>query len=362
MALYVSGDGDQGELYALMDDFSSELLVEGVGNDVAVSPDGRWLGYVVWHDDGGADLVLQEATSGQEQRITPETFSGMLRFAFHAGSSRLSYLDLGSYSDEGVPWALVVEELESGESARYDALMANPESRPLPGAPIGWSGQPVDGEELIIDTFLPYTEGGWMGVWGVALPVDGSSAPLDTLPTREIVPGASYSSQVLLAPDRRSVAFLGRDPDYEPDDYQPEFYDLAVNRMVTASLADGARTRLVEALDGSALARALDWAPTGERLLFAQGFYEGNYFAELSLKSSDLNGTVVTYGPLTLPSPGGLLALAWCTPSAALYVTYDSGGGVEQLLLFDLNTGVSTEITAARRLQVVGCAPEMAPQ
>jgi hypothetical protein len=153
------------------------------------------------------------------------------------------------------------------------------------------------------------------------------------------------------------VAFLGRDPDYYPDNYFPEFYDLAVNRLEVAALADAARTVLVEASDGSALARGLAWSPAGERLLFVQGTYEGESFAELSLKSSDSSGTVVTYGPLTLPPLGGLLELAWCDPSLALYVTWDGGAGTQHLLSFDLNTGVSGEVSSGRQLQIVGCAP-----
>jgi hypothetical protein len=114
---------------------------------------------------------------------------------------------------------------------------------------------------------------------------------------------------------------------------------------------------LVEASDGSALARGLAWSPAGERLLFVQGTYEGESFAELSLKSSDSSGTVVTYGPLTLPPLGGLLELAWCDPSLALYVTWDGGAGTQHLLSFDLNTGVSGEVSSGRQLQIVGCAP-----
>jgi hypothetical protein len=357
VALFGSGDNEQADLYSLGGDGTTRLALADVGREVSVSPDGRWLGFVRWGQDGRGSLELHDARSGESRQITPETTSGLLRFAFDPDGRRLAYLDLGTYTDAGVPWALVVVDLESGAEARYEALMEDGQTRPLPGAPVGWSGvRPAD--ELIIDTFMPYTEGGWMGVWGVTLPADGTSAPLAALPLRELIPGApAYSSRLYLAPDGRSAAFLGRDPDYYPDNYYPEFYDLAVNRIEIAALDDGARTVVVAATDGSALARGLAWSPSGERLLFAQGTYEDESFVELALKSSDRAGVVVTYGPLTLPPLGGLLELAWCNPSLALYVTWDGGTGTQHLLSFDLNTGVTGEVSSGNQLEVVGCAP-----
>lgn len=358
VALFASGDDDQAAVYALNSDGTTHLVLDDVGRGVKVSPDGRWLNYIRWNQEGQGALFTHDIQSGDSRQISPKTARGLLRFVFHPESRHLVYLDLGPYTDSGVPWALVVVGLESGRSIRYEALMTGSEARPLPGAPVGWSHLGPDRDELIIDTFLPYTEGGWMGVWGIRLPVDGASASLDALPNRELVPAAPvYSSQVELAPDRRKMAFLGRDLDYLPDDYSPEFYDLAVNRLGVADVNDGARMTLLEVTDGSALARALTWSPTGERLLFAQGFYAGDSFNELSLKSIDLSGAVVDYGPLTLSALGGLVELAWCNPSVALYVTWSGGDAMERLLRFDLNTGVSTEIGAARRVEVIGCAP-----
>jgi hypothetical protein len=248
-------------------------------------------------------------------------------------------------------------DLENGTSARYDALMVHNEMRPLPGVPLGWSDLGSRSDELIIDTFVPYTEGGWMGAWGVMLPADGASTPLDALNLRELIPGSPvYSSDLYLAPDGRDLAFLGRDPDYVPDNYYPEFYDLAVNRMEIASLNEGERTTVVEADDGSALARTLAWSPSGERLLFAQGHYDGEDFSKLSLKSSDREGTLVNYGPLSLPALGGLLDLAWCDASRVFYVTWDGGDGTKHLMDFDLNTGESTTIISGRRVEIISCA------
>jgi hypothetical protein len=356
--LFVRSDDVQADLLAHHEDGTVQIVLPDVGNETTVSSDGRWLGYVRWRDDGGSVLELHNVESGARREIIPDTTSGLFRFVFDPEIRRLAYIDLGGYTDVGVPWALVIVELDGEATARYDALMAGPEPRPLPGAPVGWLRATSGGDELLIDTFLPYTEGAWMGLWGVTLPAQGGSAPLDSLALRELIPGApAYSSELYLAPDAQSVAYLARDRDYVPDDYLSEFYDLAVNRMDLASLAGGSRSTLVKADDGSALARALAWSPTGERLLFGQGRYEGENFANLALKSSDLSGRVVTYGPLSLPALGGLLDLAWCDASQAYYVIWDGSDGTEYLIGFDLNTGVSTEISSGRRIEMVGCAP-----
>lgn len=358
VALIVSGDDQLADFYALSRDGATSVLLSDVGSTVSVSSDGRWLGFFRWGQDGRGVLELHDAASGESRQITPDTSGGLFRFAFAPDRPRLAYLDLGAFTDTGVPWALVIVDLENGETVRYEGQMVDNETRPLPGAPVGWSGASETAEEIIIDTFLPYTEGGSMGVWGVSLPDDSASVSLDSLRKRELIPSSPvYASRLHLAPDRQRVAFLGRDPDYFPDNYFPEFYDLAVNRLEVASLEDGARTLLVEASDGSALARGLAWSPSGERILFTQGHYEGEEFAELSLKSTDLSGTVVTYGPLTLPPLGGLLDLAWCDSALALYLAWDGSNGTQHLLIFDLNTGVSTEIAAAQRLEIVGCVP-----
>ncbi len=209
-----------------------------------------------------------------------------------------------------------------------------------------------------------------MGVWGVTLPSDGASASLDSLPLREWVPGAPvYFAEPKLAPDGQSVAFLGRDLSYKPQGYTPEFYDLAVNRLEVAALSvadggvgNGTRTAWIALDDGSALGRALAWSPDGERLLFAQGRYEGETWAALTLKSTGRSGDVREYGALNrigldLSASGDLLELAWCDASLALYVSWDGQAGTRRLFSFDLEDGLETEIGAAQRIEIVGCAP-----
>jgi hypothetical protein len=280
----------------------------------------------------------------------------MVRFLFDPSASRLAYVDLGTVMGGRVPWSLVVADLETDMSVRYDAVMADVDSRPLPGVPVAWSGAGPR-EHIILDTFLPYTESGWMGVWDVPLPAGSVSGLLETLLPREIVPGGAYGSQVVLAPDGHNLAYLARDPDYVPDNYSPEYYDLAVNRLAIASLGDGSSYTLVEASDGSALARAVSWSPLSDRIIYARGLYEGEHLSDLVLKSTDLSGSVVTYGPLDVPGPGELMDIVWCSPGVVFFVTWDGLDGLEKLISFDLNTGATREIAADRRVDIVTCVP-----
>jgi hypothetical protein len=327
-----------------------------VGDEVSISPNGRWLGYVRLQDTGLSTLTVHDATSGERREINPDTRSGMLRFLFDPEGSRLAYVDLGTYAGGRVPWSLVVSNLDTNLSVRYDAVMADADTRPLPGVPVAWS-RSGSRDHIILDTFLPYTESGWMGVWAIPLPAGSISGLLDTLSPVEMVPSGGYSSDVMLAPDGEELAYLARDPNYVPDNYFAEYYDLAVNQLVITGLESRTSNTLVEVDDGGALARAIAWSPASERLLFAQGMYEGEQLTELTLKSTDLDGTVVTYGPLNLPRPAELVEIAWCSSGAVFLVTLDWQDGLEKLSSVDLNTGAVEEITARRRVDVVTCVP-----
>lgn len=358
VALFLNGNSKGSDLYSMDLAGTTRLVLSDIGSEAHVSPDGRWLGFFRWQQDGRGTLELLDAQSGEGRQISPNAASGLMHLVFDQESRRLAFVEMGALSAGQVPWTVVVVDLESTAVARYDGLMTDRDTRPLPGVPVGWTGFVSAGDELIIDTFVPYSEQGSMGAWGVTLPGDGQSAPLDALSLREVIPGApTYSSALYLAPDGRDVAFLGRDPEYVPDGYAAEYYDLAVNWLGMAALDSGVRTILVRASDGSALAHDLSWSPSGERLLFAQGHYDGANLAELSLKSSDRHGVVVEYGSLGLTSFDTLLHLVWCDDSLVLFITFDGTEATQHLHLFDLNTGVSREISVGQRIEIVGCAP-----
>jgi hypothetical protein len=357
VALFSVGDYASGDLYALGDDGMARLVFPGVGRGTSVSPDGRWLGFVRGETEDKPWIELHDAKTGASRQIVPDTFAAStLNLAFDRSSRRLAYLYLGDLGENGVvPWALVVVDLEQDTTARYDAQMTHEDRRSLPGMPVGWSSS----DELIINTFMPYSGGGWAGVRGVTFPADGAPASLDTLSLRELLPGApAYLSRLFLSPDGQNLAFLGRDLDYKPDNYLFEFYDLAVNRLEIVTLASGARTLQFRVDDGSALAHALAWSPAGDRLLFAQGRYEGGeHLGTLTLKSSDLNGAVVEHGPLTLPPLSTLADLAWCTASQVLYVVWDGSDYTQQLYSLDLSTALSTQLSSGDQINLITCAP-----
>ncbi len=359
VALFSVGDYESGDLYALGGDGATQLVFSDVGRDARVSPDGRWLGFVRVDYDGRSTLELHDAQTGASRHITSDATGGMLRFAFDRTSRRLAYLHLDPPDEDLSPWGLVVVDLKSDTAVRYDTLMTFEDRSSLPGVPVGWSGAASSGDELILDTFMPFSEGGWAGVWAVILRRDGAPAAPNTLSRRELLPAAPvYFSSLYFAPDGQSLAFLGRDLDYVPENYFPEFYDLAVNRLETVALSDGARTLVVGVDDGSALARVLAWSPGGKRLLFAQGSYGGSeYFDTLTLKSSDLSGAVVEHGMLTLPPMSYLSDMAWCVESHALYVAWGNDDNTQRLFSVDLNAAISTELSAGPLVEILACAP-----
>jgi hypothetical protein len=358
-ALFLSGGETGAGLYGLIADGSTRLVMENIGEKPRISPDGRWLAFARWREDGRGAIVLHDALSDATSELLTETTSGFLRFAFDRESRRLAYLELGPVlSDGSVPWAIVVAELETGATARYEAVMVEHDSAPLPGLPLGWSSVASGADELILDTVVPYAEAWGMGVWGVTLPADGGSAPLDVLTLRQILSRESlYSLMPPLAPDGRTIGYLLSDPDYVPENYAPEFQDFAVNRLGVAELATGALTTLVEVSDGSALAHTLAWSPSSERLLFARGHYDGEHLANLTLLSTDHSGRVASHGSLDSPPSASLLELAWCGESTALYRFWSGATKMQHLYRFDLDSGIATETASAQRIEIVGCVP-----
>jgi hypothetical protein len=331
---------------------------EGLGENVHVSPGGTWLGFLEREAAGQVTLQIYAAGDSISHTIPSGETGVPYDFAFDSAGERLVYLDLGERSTAGLPWALVVIDLESGQTTRYPAVMSNPEDQPLPGTPLGWSQTTADADELIFDTFLPGTEVGWQGVWGVTLPAGGETAPLRSLPLRQLVPPAPvYTMDPHMSPGRKRLAFLGRNPSYKPDGYTPEFYDLAVNRLEILELSQGTRRALVVADDGSALGRALAWSPQGDQILFAQGRYEGQDWASLMLKTADLDGAVHELGRLNMPARGGLVQLAWCRESMILYSTWDGSNGQQSLYIFNMESGIAVPVRNAVRIEIVGCAP-----
>jgi hypothetical protein len=132
-------------------------------------------------------------------------------------------------------------------------------------------------------------------------------------------------------------------------------YDLAVNQLDEVDIATGSPTLLVNATDGSALARTAGWSQEAPHILFAQGTYAGDAFGSLMLKRRDATGAISDAGPVPLPPGGSLQGIDWCLPSSALVVVatadYD-----HQLYLVEFGGG-STLVASDAYISVLGCIP-----
>jgi len=271
--------------------------------------------------------------------------------AFDSSGSRFSFLELGPPEAERTEWALVVVGLENGATTRFPATMRSGEEL-LPGLPIGWSG-----DDLLINTFVPFTEAGSAGLWSVTLPPDVASRPVDELDRRQVLPGDSYLFSPRLSPQATHLLYVNRDYTYTPDNYAPVGYDLAVNQLWMLDLASNTSTLLVEETEGGALGNDVAWSPDGTLGLFAGGRYGNGTFASLTLRTVESSGAVTEVAPVPLPAGGFLVSLDWCAPESLLVIVGTSEG-VHELHAVDTTSGASSLVATDDTIEVLGCASE----
>jgi len=337
LALVSAGPWERSQLHALTIDGTLIDLGHPLTPEATVAPSGRWIGST---RSDPPRVVVTNLSDGSSYTINGTADSQIYGMAFDRPETRLAFLELGPVSEEGIPWAIVVVDLVDGTTSRFSLEIDIADPSMLPGHPLGWS---ADGSVLLIDTFMPYTEGAWAGVWALTLPPGTASTPIDSLGRRELIPMGGYLTQPRLSPDGRSLLYLNRDYDYTPAGYEPTAYDLAVNQLWQADIASGARTLLVETTDGSALGRSASWAPAGQRVIYAQGRYAGDTFASLTLKRQHPDGMRSDVGPIPLPPQGNLTQLDWCRPDVAL-ITVTTMEGDRKLHRADLG-GEATRLS-----------------
>jgi len=348
VALYIAGPWENPQLYALSADGTPAGLDRVVHQGAVTTPSGRWLAYPDGSSATSATIVnLEEGTEQVVSATADFTFYSM---AFDRAETRVALLELGPPEPDNTPWAIVVVHLADGSIERF-ATTVGPGQTQLPGNPLGWT---ASGEELLLDTFQPYTEGAHLGIWAVHLPPGTVSAPLDTFSRREVLGAWWGFAPVHLSPDQSKLVYLDRDPDYTPDDYDPVAYDLAVNRLWRLALADGSRTLLLEVSDGDALGQDAAWSPDGQEILFARGHYSGDTFATLGLRVYTADNMVREIGPLDLPAQGYLDRLSWCRPELAL-ATMTTSEGTAELHWTDLEGGAEGTVASASLISVLGC-------
>jgi hypothetical protein len=352
-ALYATGVWDELQVYALAPGPSSTDLGRAVTFNNALSRTGRWIARANSPAPATGVVIanLESSTTYNIPLTTDYTLYGM---AFDHTETRLAFMELGGTGTGTYIWAIVVVNLADGSTARFEDSFGFPvgEGVMLSGRPIGWTAA---GDELLLDTFMPDTEGNWAGVWAVTLPPGTTSAALSTLSKRVVLVAGDYTAEPRLSTDATRLLYLNRDYSYTPSGYTPMAYDLAVNQLGEADLATGSPTLLVDATDGSALARTAAWSQEGPDILFAQGTYAGDAFGSLTLKRREAAGTISDAGPVPLPPGGSLQSIDWCLPNSALAVVATADND-HQLYLVEFGAG-STLVTSDAYISVLGCIP-----
>ena len=346
VALYSSGPWESSQLFALAADGSTVPLGVTMGRGKAASRGGLWVAYETGtYPD--ISIAVQRLDGGSTFAVPVSPEFEPFAMVFDRTETRLAFLEVGPLDADGTAWAIVVVNLGDGSTTRFAATMGADRAY-LPGNPVGWSAW----DELVLDTFLPASEGAWAGVFGVPLPSGIGSAPLEALDRRELIGSRDYLSPLRLSSDGAALLYLGRDFDYTPSSYEVMMMDLAVNQLWSLDLATGVPSLLLEVTDGGALDVA-DWSPDGTEAMFLYGSYAGPDFIPSVLRVRDGAGGVRDVASVSLTPGDGFTGLSWCAPSTAVYTIWTTGA--MQLHLVDLSTGATTLITTAEGVSVLGC-------
>lgn len=350
IALYSSGSWEAPRLYALNAGGISTDLGRTLSPGAVASRSGRWVAQKSTPSPA-TSVMITSLETGTTYSIPVTPGADVYGMAFDNAETRLAFMELGGLTEAGTSWSIVSVNLGDGSTAAF-GMVSSVDAEMLPGFPLGWTG----GNELVLSTFAPFTEGNWAGAWGVTLPPGTLPAPLDTLSRRVLIPMGDYRLTLRLSPDCNRLLYLNRDFGYTPAGYEPMAYDLAVNQLGTLNLPGGAPTLVVNVTDGGALAGDAAWSPDSAQILFAQGVYVGPSFGSLTFKVRDAGGAVRDAGAVPLPAGGDLNTLDWCRPSQALAVVIASDS-LQQLHMVNLDTGASTFLTSASSISVLGCTP-----
>jgi hypothetical protein len=319
----------------------------------SVSLNGRW----VASTDSPAPASNVQVTSledGTTYSIPITTGYTVYSTAFDQVEQRLAFMELGA-SGGTYLWGIVIVDLADGSTTRFDTSFAIGSSPTfLPGRPIGWDST---GNLLILDTFMPDTEGNWAGIWAVSIPPGTPSAALDTLPAVNLVPSGLYLSEPVLSRDGNFLLYTNRDYSYTPADYEVMAYDLVVNELWGLALDGVVAVPYLDLSDGSALLRNASFSMDGAKILFAQGTFSGGAdFTGLGWKIFE-DGAPTDVGPAAIPAGGSMQDIAWCRPGTALATARQSGSDNE-LQILDLSSGGAASVADVQQsISILGCVP-----
>ena len=349
-AFYAAGADGEYRVFALREDGKARKLDLTIYPGARASPDGRWVA-TADQELPAESIRLFGLRADAQYSIPVRADFDPYGMAFDAETSRLAFLELGSPGAMDTPWAIVIVDLEDRSTSRFQATYGDEEGM-MPANPLGWVG-----EELLVNSFVPFTEVGSAGVWALTLPEGREAAPVETLERRQVLPGDGYLFSPRLSPEGGALLYLNRDYDYTPDNYGPVGYDLAVNQLGLLDAADPAPRLLVEETEGGALGGAAAWSPDGSSIAFAEGRYGNGTFASLKLKTVDRAGSVVEVGAVPLPPEGFLVSLDWCVSERAL-INVAGSDGAHQLHAISLETGSTSVIASEERIEVLGCVTQ----
>jgi len=348
IALYGLGKEQSLDLYALGAAGSARGLDVQVDRGWLVSGDGRWAVHLDAPGAAARAIVIDNLEDERSYTI-PLGEAGCMAelWTFDRAGTRLASVEIRLDA-----WALVVVDLQDGSNRRYE--LARPQGQPfamLPGHPLGWAAT----GELVLDTFYPFSEGGYAGIWALTLPDGASSTSLADLGRHQLVPHGAYIFRPQLSPDGTRLLYLAREPGYTPEGYTLHggFEDVMANQLWSLDVASGQAQKLVEVTDGGALAHAVAWSPDGREALFAQGRYiDGQRLTALTLQAVDAAGSARQIG--ALPAESQLMDLRWCRPDLALAILYHPGGAASELYTVDLAGGRMAFVGKGQQVCVLG--------
>lgn len=353
VALLGAGPEEAPQLVAVTTDGSVAAHELEVYQGAAVSSSGRWVASPSTYPSAPS-VVITDLQSETTYTIDATAEWAVYGMAFDHAEARLAFLELGPAQVHPIPWAIVVVNLANGSTTRYEDT-SRPAEGVYPGNPLAWASSD---RELLIGTFLPYSDGFYAGVQALTIPPGTASTPIASLDQRTLIPGGAYRSIPRLSPDGGRLLYLARDPDYMPADYAPVL-DFAVNQLWALDIESATPTLLYgvtngDALGGDLIGGAAAWAPSGEQILLAQGHYAGMNWGTLALQVYDETGQVQELAPLPMPEESAGLHLAWCRPDIA-FAVLTAGSDPTQLHMVDAETGVLKLLTTADAVFVLGC-------
>lgn len=352
IAIFSAGSGEAGRLHALAGDGSFTDLGRDMHGSRALSVNGKWVASAN-SPYPATSVQIDSLESGVSYSIPLSTGYTLYGMAFDPNETRLAFMELGSDGGMNIQWAIVIVNLMDGSSTRFEATFTGGDfAGILPGSPRGWI---VATDELILNTFLPNTEGFFAGLWAINIPSGTPSARLDSLPARKLIPMGDYYAQPEISRDGSRILYLNRDFNYTPADLVVESYDFAINQLWSIDFPVGSGTILLDVVDGSALLSSAAWSMSADRILFAQGTFSGaDVFAELTLKFTAPGGPVVDVGALSIPPGGEYRTLDWCRPEIAL-ITAHTAANMMELSMVAIPGAASTVVTSDRIISVLSC-------